>query len=458
MPSKEPFICAIVSGKGGVGKTTISANIAYIFSQIGKTLLVDFDIQNQGATGLFMPTEIIKSDCLSTYSLINGKTKGTFALISENLSFLPSTNPYDNITQLDIASLMSKTDTPRRVDGLFDFLTKSESFDFIVIDCHGGIDFLSLKAFINANKVLVITEFESVTFNGTLELLRFYYENIPDFNVNSKKNNQHTKLKILVNRLETNYKSHDILNSLSRVYDKSLHGALQYEIISLIPSEGIISRSFGEYPFFVEIAPSSDFSSKIRHVCYELLKDILDISVYTPGIGNMASEKFRKKVMKTVVSNSARMTNRLFMSFITSLFMIFIIMTVAGVLALFELFFVGQGRLYVDSLDKNNVTLIIYVTMFYLFLGILSSQFVVTGLSVKRYLQIEYEYRKNLILKTKEQDYTVVRLKLMMNRTFRIMIWFGIFFFALFAGLIALMVLGVVLAALVWIFIPNLFL
>ncbi len=47
-------VLAFVSGKGGVGKTTLSTNAAWLLSRAEKSvMLVDLDLQNHGATGLF---------------------------------------------------------------------------------------------------------------------------------------------------------------------------------------------------------------------------------------------------------------------------------------------------------------------------------------------------------------------------------------------------------------------
>ena len=43
--SGRPTMIAITSGKGGVGKTTITANLATVFARLGKrTLVVDADL------------------------------------------------------------------------------------------------------------------------------------------------------------------------------------------------------------------------------------------------------------------------------------------------------------------------------------------------------------------------------------------------------------------------------
>ena len=95
-------------------------------------------------------------------------------------------------------------------------------FEIIVLDCHGGVDLVSFSAFRLSDVTLVITEADSVTFGGTLELLDFYKEQlanpgeIPTLVANSEEPNQNSQgylkesenknVRFIVNRLPSKYK------------------------------------------------------------------------------------------------------------------------------------------------------------------------------------------------------------------------------------------------------------
>lgn len=52
MALTKKLIVAVVSGKGGVGKTLVSTAIGYEFSKVHRTLIVDLDFFNRGLSGL----------------------------------------------------------------------------------------------------------------------------------------------------------------------------------------------------------------------------------------------------------------------------------------------------------------------------------------------------------------------------------------------------------------------
>src|SRR5215471_14470280 len=90
LPS-QPHKISFVSGKGGVGKTSLAVNFAWICGHFAKTLLIDLDFQNQGATGLlssFITPDcgsaldaVLRPDILQECHLVN---------LDSNLYFLPA--------------------------------------------------------------------------------------------------------------------------------------------------------------------------------------------------------------------------------------------------------------------------------------------------------------------------------------------------------------------------------
>ncbi|HEX7199370.1 MAG TPA: AAA family ATPase, partial [Dongiaceae bacterium] len=52
VPGAGATCLAFVSGKGGVGKTFLVANMGRAIATARKTILIDLDMQNQGLSGL----------------------------------------------------------------------------------------------------------------------------------------------------------------------------------------------------------------------------------------------------------------------------------------------------------------------------------------------------------------------------------------------------------------------
>jgi cellulose biosynthesis protein BcsQ len=80
-----------VSGKGGVGKTMLAANVAWQCSKVATTLLVDADFQNQGCTGLMAPHFDLHQ--LDTFTSLRDRSmigQREFISLSAGLYFSPA--------------------------------------------------------------------------------------------------------------------------------------------------------------------------------------------------------------------------------------------------------------------------------------------------------------------------------------------------------------------------------
>ena len=85
-------VIGIVSGKGGVGKSTTVVNLsAYLGSRGYKVLCVDFDPQGNSTTGFGIKKRNVE---ISSYNLIVGKNRVNEAVIVtefQNVSVIPAT-------------------------------------------------------------------------------------------------------------------------------------------------------------------------------------------------------------------------------------------------------------------------------------------------------------------------------------------------------------------------------
>ncbi|MEG1395133.1 MAG: septum site-determining protein MinD [Clostridia bacterium] len=136
----------ITSGKGGVGKTSITASLGNRLANRGKSvLLVDADI------GLNNLDVVLGAESRVVYDMsdvIEGKCVIKQAIIQDenncNLYLLPSAHGYNNsaLTAQSFRQLTGKLDA---------------NFDFILIDCPAGIDDGFHRAVSGADEAIIIT-------------------------------------------------------------------------------------------------------------------------------------------------------------------------------------------------------------------------------------------------------------------------------------------------------------
>ena len=83
-------VLALLSGKGGSGKTTLALSIATLLSNSGiRVLLVDCDLNTNGATYFFEDKLDAKNENLVSLSLLvsSKEQEGEYLRINENMDF-----------------------------------------------------------------------------------------------------------------------------------------------------------------------------------------------------------------------------------------------------------------------------------------------------------------------------------------------------------------------------------
>ena len=267
-------ILAVTSGKGGVGKSTITLNIARQLSLRGKrTLLVDFDIHNKGITGLFLPK--IHGSSASVTTIVHESSRFSQGNSQEavkklqllqvtndgNLFLLPASRPQEMIQWSNFHSDNSVLVQFFRT--LLQNVAEHFKFEAIVVDCYGGIYSLTVAAAGVVDDTIIVNEPDLITFSGTLQLyvyLRKQYATSV----------RRPRLHFVINRITSRH-SFAFLDS---EYSKHLATlAIDDKILAYFPYDKLLIETFGDYPFFSELLPKGLFTKKIRLLIETLWAD-----------------------------------------------------------------------------------------------------------------------------------------------------------------------------------------
>ncbi len=158
-------IIAIVTQKGGVGKTTSAVNLASVFGEMGhRTLLVDIDPQGNATSGVGLD----KRQRLSTYDLLCSSEDTAAADIRTafaGLSVIPSAPAL-------AGAEIEMVDMPRRETRLKAALAPyRDRYDYILIDCPPALGLLTLNALVAADTFLIPAQTEYYALEGLSQLI-----------------------------------------------------------------------------------------------------------------------------------------------------------------------------------------------------------------------------------------------------------------------------------------------
>jgi len=139
-------VIVITSGKGGVGKTTTTANIGTALSLSGKKVaVVDADI---GLRNLDVVMGLENRIVYDIVDVVEGTCRLKQALIKDKR--------FEGLYLLPAAQTRDKTAvSPEQMKELTDKL--KESFDYVIIDCPAGIEQGFKNAISGADRAIVIT-------------------------------------------------------------------------------------------------------------------------------------------------------------------------------------------------------------------------------------------------------------------------------------------------------------
>ncbi len=207
----------ITSGKGGVGKTTVTANLGYALADLGfRVLLVDIDF---GLNNLDVVMGIENRVVFDILDVLNGKCRLKQALIQDklrkNLYILPSNS---------VGATSSITGQNLKV--ILDSL--SSVFDYIILDCPAGIDVGFHRAVSCANEAYVVTTPNLTCIRDADKVLSILESYRLDY------------VGLIVNKVRG-----DLVLNNQMMSAKNVSAILKTELLGILPEEDAVFLSIG---------------------------------------------------------------------------------------------------------------------------------------------------------------------------------------------------------------------
>ncbi len=255
-------VIVITSGKGGVGKTTSTANLGTGLAMLGKkVVLVDTDI---GLRNLDVVMGLENRIVYNLVDVVEGNCKLKQALIKSKAY-------QDNLCLLATAQTRDKSAVnPDQMKKLIEELRKE--FDYVILDCPAGIEQGFQNAIAGADRAIVITTPEVSAIRDADRIIGLLEAS------------EIGQIDLVVNRVRTDMVKRGDMMTIEDVVD-----ILSVHLIGAVPDDEqiVVSTNKGE-PL---VGTSSMAGKAFMNICHRILGEDVPLLDFEEGGGFWAKLK-----------------------------------------------------------------------------------------------------------------------------------------------------------------------
>ncbi|TGL61564.1 MinD/ParA family protein [Leptospira sarikeiensis] len=246
-------IIAIASGKGGVGKSTISVNLAISMAKAGQKVLVfDGDL---GLANVNVILGIIPK--YNLYHVVKGhkSLKDIIIQAPEGVDIIAGASGYSQLANLN--------DTQR--NNLIKGFADLDSYDYMIIDTGAGISSNVIGLTLPADDVIVVTTPEPTAITDSYGLIKAIVSQSRDKN-----------LKMVVNRVRSAIEGKKVADRVIDISGQFLE--VRVENLGFIFQDDEVEKSIREQKPYIIHSPKSKASACLNRITYSLLNQEMDNS------------------------------------------------------------------------------------------------------------------------------------------------------------------------------------
>jgi len=261
-------IITITSGKGGVGKTNVSVNLALAYARLGKKVVVmDADL---GLANVNIMLNMVPK--FNLYDMIRkGKTMKEIIVETEyGISIVAGA--------LGISQVANLSENERH--NFIDELNTLSFADIIIIDTSAGVSSNVLDFIAAADDAIIITTPEPTAITdayGIIKIIATEYDNLD------------MELKLVINRVKGAAEAKKVADRMTNIASQFLN--LKVDYLGFIYDDPVVSQAVLRQKPFMVIDPRCKASICIQHIVGKMEKSEIR---ETGGFASMFRRLFRK--------------------------------------------------------------------------------------------------------------------------------------------------------------------
>lgn len=239
-------VITVTSGKGGVGKTNVTINLAIALSEQGyRVVILDADFGLANIDVLF--------GIVPQYTLLDvvKNKKNILEILSDgpkNTKFISGGSGVEDLVKLDKQQIMKFVENMALLDKIA---------DIIIVDTGAGLSESVMSFIVAADEVLLVTTPEPTSITDAYALIKMV-----------SNRDKTKKIRVVVNRADSVNEANDVLNKLVLVAEKFLGISLE-PAGYIMHDDAVVKAVKQQQPFSISF-PRSTAARNIRDISAKL--------------------------------------------------------------------------------------------------------------------------------------------------------------------------------------------